>query len=447
MAKVWVIPGIGGSFLYGARLLANGTRGPSIKLWLDLATIVNPDVLNRLTLPDASGFVSFAGGIVNSIMGYGYGNLLAHLDRTKPAGWKVAGYGYDWRQSAVDCGLKLAQTIRDDPDQAADNKLIAHSFGGLVAMEAFKQLIGMGLSSKVSRIVFVGTPFYGTHCAPRVFAEYEDGIIQLASARAITALLLGAGFNSALGSRTFTSSLILNTLRTWPSLYDLFPEPAAGDDPPDSLRAAQLYDVAKWGPALVLPDAAQLARAQAWRAGLETTRAMLGTKVPICVVGLHEKTPWRVSATEGIPVNAFQGFILANTGRAEVVRQAMLPQWSETTLGDGRVTLGSQYLTGTQQWTINGSHSEQQSHRALWAAAWDLLQVQDPQPGPQGDLAQDAGDWPLQTRAVNRPAMGTGPRRPPTAQELEMARAGAAWKRRFEGRTEKQLSLARGIGG
>jgi hypothetical protein len=185
---VVVIPGIMGSELIEAdgRVL----WGLSPK---DLVSAYRGDLLDRLRVTDgdltgrravrATRLLKYP-----AVLGWfrgseDYHRLLARTRRTVLDERSVLAFPYDWRLSVTFNGGLLAQAAIDqwerwratvvhekltDPD-GVGLTLIAHSMGGLVARAAQVH----GLNNVPTRIVTLGTPFYGAVKAVRLLAEGE----------------------------------------------------------------------------------------------------------------------------------------------------------------------------------------------------------------------------------------------------------------------------------
>lgn len=106
-----------------------------------------------------------------------------------------ATFDYDWRLDMRMSGRRLADRLRQGPNGADAFHLVGHSQGGLVILEAANQLGAAAFGRLVRSVVFVGTPFFGTH-------------------NATAALVEGTFFGRRIHART---------ARSWPALYQMMP--------------------------------------------------------------------------------------------------------------------------------------------------------------------------------------------------------------------------------
>ncbi len=143
--RVYVLPGIMGSQL---GLLRAKPKPPDI-LWIDPIDIALGR-LAKLKLSDRSPVVALG------VLLYGYIKLHLRLQR---AGYDPVLWDYDWRRGIDDSGRRFAAQLREDT--ARDILVVAHSMGGLVARHA----LTLPGSMKVSRIVLLGTPNFGSLAA------------------------------------------------------------------------------------------------------------------------------------------------------------------------------------------------------------------------------------------------------------------------------------------
>ena len=143
--RVYVLPGIMGSQL---GLLRAKPKPPDV-LWIDPIDIALGR-LARLQLSDRSPVVALG------VLLYGYIKLHLRLQR---AGYDPVLWDYDWRRGVDDSGRRLAAQLREDTSR--DILIVAHSMGGLVARHA----LTLPGSMKVSRIVLLGTPNFGSLAA------------------------------------------------------------------------------------------------------------------------------------------------------------------------------------------------------------------------------------------------------------------------------------------
>ncbi len=203
--RVLILPGIMGSTL--------GKPGLLNLLWINPLAIA----LGRLTelaLNGRSAAVSVKGVV-----------LLAYLKlklRLKIAGFDADFFPYDWRGSLEDAGKALADAIGNDP--AAEVRLVAHSMGGLVARAALA-----AAGKKVSQLVMLGTPNYGSFAPAQVIRGTYDVVQKVA--------LVDQAHDAA--------ELCERVFNTFPGIYEMLPAP-------EKFSGVDLYDASAWprsGPA------------------------------------------------------------------------------------------------------------------------------------------------------------------------------------------------------
>jgi CHAT domain-containing protein/pimeloyl-ACP methyl ester carboxylesterase len=200
--RVLILPGIMGSTL--------GKRGllhlPDL-LWINpLAIAVGR--LTELALNGRPAAVSAIGVV-----------LLAYLKlklRLKIAGFDADFFPYDWRRSLKDAGKSLSDAILEDP--AAEVRLVAHSMGGLVARAALA-----AAGKKVSRLVMLGTPNYGSFAPAQVIRGTYDVVQKVAA----------ADFEHD------AAQLCTLVFNTFPGLYEMLPAP-------EKFSGVDLYDASAW---------------------------------------------------------------------------------------------------------------------------------------------------------------------------------------------------------
>jgi hypothetical protein len=153
------------------------------------------------------------------------------VDRQNPAQYYP--FTYDWRLDLRYNATKLLTLLKNSGDQW---RILCHSQGGLVVMAA-SRLAGAATWAKLaSRVCFVAIPFVGT-------------------INAIQAIVTGNTFGQ------WTSEVFRKTARTWPALYQMFPQYFCVTNRP----SASILDSAFW-PALGDGGVELVKRAQSfWR--------------------------------------------------------------------------------------------------------------------------------------------------------------------------------------
>ncbi len=170
-----------------------------------------------------------------------YDVALLSMERTlRPLGYVVQSLGYDWRLSARVTGPILAQRLRElvRPDDPC--ALVCHSFGGIVARFAWRELARTGDTGLVRRIVTLGTPHWGSYAIPALWS-YDDPTLQqlgILTGSAITILSPPVAYATG---RVWSADRIAALTASWPSSYEVLPSllaPSAGADP----HRAAVYD-------------------------------------------------------------------------------------------------------------------------------------------------------------------------------------------------------------
>src|SRR5262245_37138326 len=198
--RVLILPGI-----MGSTLGKKGFLNTENILWIDPAEIA----LGHLTALKLDGSSSpyHAVGVV----------LFAYLKlklRLRIAGFDADFFAYDWRRSLAELGSTLAGAIKDGPDVM----LVAHSMGGLVARAALPSS-----GKKVTRLVMLGTPNYGSFAPVQVLRGTYDVVQKIATLdlKHTAVQLSGQVFN------------------TFPGLYEMLPSP-------EKFTSLDLYHAASW---------------------------------------------------------------------------------------------------------------------------------------------------------------------------------------------------------
>jgi hypothetical protein len=168
---LFVLPGIMGTLLGdGPGPADDGSFDPARLLWLN-APRLGLGGLRQLEL-NAKNIKPVA------LVPDTYGALLKHLS----ASYNVEAFGYDWRQSVVDAGERLATAIQAELDAGRAVRILAHSLGGLVAraMIATRPKLWDTVLAKGGRLVQLGTPTRGSFAIPRVLWGVDSSVKMLA---------------------------------------------------------------------------------------------------------------------------------------------------------------------------------------------------------------------------------------------------------------------------
>jgi len=161
----------------------------------------------------------------------------------QPAGYAVRVFPWDWRQSILSAGERLAAEVELLPAERLPAVFVAHSAGGLVARAAWAKLRADNRHQRLRRIVAVATPNCGTYYAVNSFSGVSEFVAQVVA----LANVIGGPFGAALAGfyATWGAAQVVDVCLTWPCLYQLLPVVGASDAAGDPNRS-YLYDGAEW---------------------------------------------------------------------------------------------------------------------------------------------------------------------------------------------------------
>jgi pimeloyl-ACP methyl ester carboxylesterase len=213
------VPGVMGSLLY------SHNRGGV--WWID---VLNRKRIDDLRLsPDGSGDAEPANAVTPFTTASTYDPFRSMALADEPG---HEAFPYDWRKSL----LRSARPLRDAVlriHEANGNRpvhLVAHSMGGLLVRTALMEH-GDDLWPRIGRIVFVGTPHYGSPAIASYLRSHLSGFDLMA--------LLGR----YISRRTFRS--LWGVLGLLPAPADVYPGSRNGGGHP--CVDFDLYDVNAWG--------------------------------------------------------------------------------------------------------------------------------------------------------------------------------------------------------
>lgn len=379
--RVWVIPGFGGTELW--QVHGNGRR----KLWIDVQSLLLGGQAHALTLPTPPDVGTVVPGGLVSTLGYGYESLLQFLGQTLPSDWQVFSWPYDWRLDALTLGGQLAAAIQAQPTVPGGDRIIAHSYGALVASAAFANLKGLGLAARVPRIVTIAGILAGSYSVVKTWRLEEDSINMLGAVGALSPFRVassGVGFGNTLGAKL----QFLQCFNSWPSTYDMLPDPTGADDPGDTNRAL-VWDAGNWTQALIPPNATLL---QASKGGFHTVAADPAWWPPpgvlVCCVGTGQDTPNRLLAVPPHVPSTAQIMARYPALTREHVANFHLPSVQNYQRGDNRASFASQFKPGCQLLVVTGAHASLQNHPTIWANLMGLLSGAG---SPGGLVSVDSG--------------------------------------------------------
>lgn len=396
----WFIPGFMGSTLGLYPPTVGGkVSGPKIlSLWGNLQAIPNLPLLPVLALPGTlpANTQILADGLAPTALG-GYTDFLNNLQRILPTGWTLSPYPYDWRQSCKTTGLALASALTFAQGQGNTNVVIAHSLGALVAWMAWAALVDQANTAAMSRLITFGGALYGTSSTPGIFLENESALAQLPILQNIVSGRLPNAFANLISGPTDAQvQALLQTAASWPSVYDLYPDAAAQDDPGDTNRPLT-FSVSAWTRALAQPNFTLMnTEANQVHAYLRVAKYLPPLTQVVNIVGAGWNTPYRVQPSQssaggpnGTPPPA------SLQGQATLTRRWFLPSWSNTINGDGRATINQQSWPFARLVLVQSQHAAQQDDPAVLMAVAAYLQGPITPPTPVISTSQPVANPPL----------------------------------------------------
>lgn len=389
--QVWFVPGFMGSTLGLYRSSGGDPRSYKVgSLWGDLNSLAALPWIGLLTLPGnlGPGESIFADGVAPSSLG-GYSNFTAWMRANLPDGWGLALYPYDWRLSVRDTGRAFATALEQSAYKGFTNYVIAHSQGALVAWAAWAHLVDDGRTMDMTRLVTFAGALYGTNSTPSIFREEEQALGLLAVLRSAVSGFYRGGAPQLLGTviasqfpgvNSAAERSLLEVVRTWPAVYDLYPDHAGLDDPNDTRRGL-LYDPTAWTAALVSPDwdlmTNEVNYVHTW---LRVAKYLPPPNVVSHIVGLNHRTPWRVQpANPAAPDPRFSLISAPAGGDIEKLRRRLrLPSYNTTTGGDLRATDDQQHFPGRYWQEVSSAHAAMQDDPAVRSLLVAMLQQVNP---------------------------------------------------------------------
>lgn len=251
-------------------------------------------------------------------------------------------FAYDWRKplGAATAALKARIEALHAGNGGRPVHLVAHSMGGLLVRATLAEHGDDLLWSKLGKVVFIGTPHYGSPAIAGYLKNHLWGFDLLA--------LLG----TYLSRETFRSlwgvlSLLPAPAGIYPGTRPNDPEPWPGGHPAADF---DLYDAAAWGLEL---DAAAAARLQsvldgaaAFHRRLFDAHRRLDRKDRLrMIAGVGYKSLFRLEQTGG----------LSRLWR-DVTKVTEREPCTAHREGDGRVPLASARLEGVKTFYVRGEH-------------------------------------------------------------------------------------------
>lgn len=280
--NVYILPGF-----MGSTLEQTYTAQPNIVRWYNPAGLVVEGAGRLQLAPDGVSPGPLAEGplIATGPVDLGiYETLLTSLAND---GYNPIFYPYDWRLSVLSTGAGFGNYLIQK-QTATPYYVIGHSMGGLLARVAYASLPASPLKTNWARSVYLGTPHGGTYIAAQYLAGQAPPGWPLVVL--FNAGFRGVGHAGVLGLITRQSNAqLLETLASWPALYECLPSNLGqweGDDP----NLAALYIQPTYNATNPYVTQTRLTAAQATIATLQND---LGFARPpeVCVVGTGQITP------------------------------------------------------------------------------------------------------------------------------------------------------------
>lgn len=396
----WFVPGFMGTELWVRQLNPDGTpTARRQRVWLSISALIHAQGYRFLKLPTPAGYQIEVGEVLNE----GYGTCLGYLSRpgVRPEDSVLRPWAYDWRQPIKQLGAQLAAEIRAVGGAPGSHQIVGHSMGAGVAMAAYRHLKEAGAERLVSRIVTLGGVLWGSYSPCYAWSEREDGmnLLALVPTLARNPFLLPFSFHRPQPQGFPVYVELCELFTSWPSVYDMLPDPERGDDPDDMFRWL-VWSTETWTAALAPPYPWQLARARTeYHAWIHDPAGFPPADVLFHVVGMNQQTPLRARWPEGV---SYRPTDLRVSGPYfHNIRQALMPTMSTTREGDNRVTVKQQTIPGRASLQINGEHAALQDHPEFLSRFWSL--VRQPITGDLGVVYIDAPtDFPTRVAPPRR---------------------------------------------
>ena len=365
---VVVVPGIMGTHL---RRKSTGQI-----IWIDPLRLARGHFA-ELLLPPADGP---AGEIEAAGLNRTYLPLISQLAAEE---WDVYLADFDWRVDIFESGRRLASKLRDllAADPKREIHLVAHSMGGLVARamavedpDLWKEL-GVARRGSSGRLVMLGTPNGGSFAVPLILTGEETILKTLA-------------FVDVRGR----PEDLLNTVATFPGIYQMLP-----DAKPDDDDHSQLFDAATWGSRS--PVSQQLLTGA--REFHDRLRGFVDPDRMVYVAGYGHPTPFRleVEAPGSFKIGRFlrgDGRVALELGQLEGMEQLYF-----STGTHGGLPSAADVLTDIGELLTGGSVTVLKSHEPIRRGGPSdtpvMIAAEEFDAAPEGGGSRggpaDAGDW------------------------------------------------------
>jgi hypothetical protein len=308
--RVLLLPGIMGSKLGTEGVIFDDT------IWLDPLDIV-AGKLDELTLRDGDDIVALG------VLLFSYLKLKLRL---RIAGFDADFHPFDWRRNIADLGVELAERIvreTDRGDTPTPLYLVAHSMGGLVSRAALKVLDDSDGADRVTRLVMLGTPNYGSFSPVQALSGYHPLVGKVA----------------ALDLKHDEQALVNDVFGSFPGLYQMLPAR-------DRFTGIDLYRLDNWPPTGMAPHADLLAAAPDIHAQLAPNDDRF-----VLIAGINQQT------------------IVA------VRREGDEFVFSQSLEGDGTVPLAFAQLDGVKTWFVEEEHGSLPNNGDVADAVIEIIET------------------------------------------------------------------------
>ncbi len=217
---VVLLPGIMGSHLYSQKE----------HIWVDFDSIIRGKIVSNLNMESDVEATSLVGNF--------YSSLVDELEKT----YDVYCFPYDWRKSLEESAQELKAVLVRLSSFGEELKIVAHSMGGVVVralMMKDPSFWQQYIQQEESRLIMLGTPWYGSYLILEVLTGKSNRVAQLA-------------FLDFVHSR----NELVETLLQYPGIFELLPiEEARSFESPDFWR-----DLKSEFPDIIEPDPKLLER-------------------------------------------------------------------------------------------------------------------------------------------------------------------------------------------
>jgi hypothetical protein len=271
---VIVVAGICGNQLW----IPGDDRTLRYPVWLSYSRI-NDHGLSDLRLA-SDGVHNYTGGAADLVPSLVIPQYYSRIsDYLAVNGYIPVSFVQDWRPTIATVVGDLVKQITE-LSASQPVHIVAHSNGGLVVREALNQMTPADRAARVGRVVGLGVPHQGSWSAVQMVAGINQLLIDLA-------WIIGRG--SILNVLTGPSYPVRTVVGSWPTGYEMFPNPTA-----PGMTAGQVTAVYGAG------NFRQASWVQAQWIDAAAARWPLARAVPsdvqwLDVVGTGTQTPYRLN--------------------------------------------------------------------------------------------------------------------------------------------------------